>query len=291
MIDVNVGGVPEHFNLAWHLAMEQGNFLRKGIDLKWKDIPGGTGAMCTALRSGELDIAIALTEGMIADIVKGNPSRIVQFYVNSPLRWGIFVAAKSPVQSIADMQGLKYAISRFNSGSHLMAYVNAAKHNLTLFLEDFSVVGNLEGARKALKEDTAQLFLWEKFTTKPYVDSGEFRMIGECATPWPCFVVAVSDAFIEANEPVLKEILSIINLSCLLLQNNRDAPQLIARRYQIREEDALQWFRELEYACVPEIGEAQLHEIFNDLLNLKIIPNLPLPEDVIYMPNLVLLDN
>ncbi|MFA6260053.1 MAG: substrate-binding domain-containing protein [Bacteroidia bacterium] len=291
MINVNVGGVPEHFNLAWHLAIEQGSFSRKGIRLHWNDIPGGTGAMCTALRTGELDIAIALTEGMIADIVQGNPSRIVQFYVNSPLRWGIYVSANSPIRSPEEMHGYTYAVSRFKSGSHLMAYVNADKHNFTLNPDEFTVVGNLDGARKALKEDVAQLFLWEKFTTKPYVDSGEFRMIGECATPWPCFVIAVSNRFIASHEDALKEILSIINLSCMLLQNNSNAPHLIASRYGIREADALQWFQELEYACKPEIEVSQLQEILNNLLNLKIIHTLPLPEEVCYMPNLVMLDN
>ena len=29
---VRVGGVPEHFNLAWHLAIEQGHFANKGIE-------------------------------------------------------------------------------------------------------------------------------------------------------------------------------------------------------------------------------------------------------------------
>lgn len=291
MIHVNVGGVPEHFNLAWHLAIEQGEFSRKGIQVHWSDVPGGTGAMCTALRNGELDIAIALTEGMIADIVQGNPSRIVQYYVNSPLRWGIYVAATSTIQSVEEMKGLKYAISRYQSGSHLMAYVHAAKCGFELKAEDFVVVGNLDGARNALKNKEAQLFLWEKYTTKPLVDSGEFRMIGECATPWPCFVIAISNRFIAEHESALKEILSIINLSCLVLQNNSEAPQLIAQRYGIREADALQWFRELEYACVPEIGEEQLRQIFLNLLNLKIIPTLPLPEQVCYLPNLVHIEN
>ncbi len=72
---VRVGGVPEHFNLAWHLANENGLFLREGIDIQWQDIPGGTGAMCSALRKGELDIAITLTEGIVADIRKTSTNR------------------------------------------------------------------------------------------------------------------------------------------------------------------------------------------------------------------------
>src|SRR5690606_33442108 len=94
-IPLNIGGVPEHFNLPWHLAIERGDFTSAGIDLKWTDYPGGTGAMCTDLRNGKIDLAVVLTEGMVADIAKGNPSHIIQLFVKSPLIWGIHVPAAS----------------------------------------------------------------------------------------------------------------------------------------------------------------------------------------------------
>jgi ABC-type nitrate/sulfonate/bicarbonate transport system substrate-binding protein len=283
---VRIGGVPEHFNLAWHLAIEQGHFEAAGLTVEWKDVPGGTGAMCKALREDELDIAIALTEGMVSDILQGNPSKIVQFYVNSPLAWGIYVNSASPIQSIDQMPGHQYAISRFKSGSHLMAYVNADQHKLDISEDDFVVVGNLDGARKALKENTAQLFMWEKFTTKPFVDSGEFRMIGECRTPWPCFVIAARNEFIEKYPQQLVELLNIINLSCLVLKNNSDAPKLISERYHIREEDAMLWFKELEYACQPEINNELLQRILGELFKLNIIQRIPEATEICYEENL-----
>jgi ABC-type nitrate/sulfonate/bicarbonate transport system substrate-binding protein len=273
---VKVGGVPEHFNLAWHLAIESGKFAKKGIEIEWVDVPGGTGAMCKMLRAGEIDIAIALTEGVVADIMQGNPSKIVQFYVNSPLRWGIFVNAKSEIHSISEMQGHKYAISRFKSGSHLMAYVNAANNNLKIDEEtDFEIVGNLNGARKALKENTAQLFLWEKFTTKPFVDNGEFRMIGECKTPWPCFVVAATNQFIQNQSNTLHEVLEIINKSCHELKSNSEAVDLIAWRYQIKLADAMNWFNELEYAEKTEIDMEQMELVFGKLASFNILDKIP----------------
>ncbi|MGB5462344.1 MAG: ABC transporter substrate-binding protein, partial [Aureibaculum sp.] len=50
MTTLTIGGVPEHFNLPWHLAIEEGKFTNEGIDLKWKEFPDGTGAMNKALR-------------------------------------------------------------------------------------------------------------------------------------------------------------------------------------------------------------------------------------------------
>lgn len=288
MQKVRVGGVPEHFNLAWHLAIEKNIFEQNAIEIEWVDVPGGTGAMCKALRTGELDIAIALTEGIISDILDGNPSKVVQFYVNSPLRWGIFVNANSPLNSVTEMPGHRYAISRFGSGSHLMAYVNANNHQFEVNEQDFVVVKDLQGARKALAEGNAELFLWEKYTTRPFIANGEFKMIGECNTPWPCFVIAASDNFIAKQPEALTRTMNIINHSCMLLKNNSNAPEMVRQRYDINAQDAVQWFKELEYACHPEMNEAELRLILWRLKQFGIIKKLPELGEIIYTPNLEL---
>ena len=95
MVDLKIGGVPEHFNYPWYLTLKNKEYQKHGINLRWKDYHGGTGEMCNALRTGETDIAIILTEGIIKDIIDGNPSSIVQTFVESPLIWGIHVAHDS----------------------------------------------------------------------------------------------------------------------------------------------------------------------------------------------------
>lgn len=285
---LRVGGVPEHFNLAWHLAIENGLFEEKGIEIQWRDVPGGTGAMCKLLSDGDLDLAIALTEGVVADIMQGNPSKIVQFYVNSPLRWGIYTSGKNELKNLENIQGLKYAISRFKSGSHLMAYVNARNLNIKVNQEDFVIVGNLEGARKSLANNESQLFMWEKFTTKPYADSGEFKYLGECRTPWPCFAVVASNELLQHQNALLNEVLEIMNTSCIDLKfKEKEATKMIAWRYQLKQEDAQEWFNELEYAYSEEIDEIQFMDILNDLKSLGIIDRIPQLEEICYSKNLI----
>ena len=58
MKKVNIGGVPEHFNLAWYLTLKNGEYKEEDINLRWKDYHGGTGQMCKALRNKEIDIAV-----------------------------------------------------------------------------------------------------------------------------------------------------------------------------------------------------------------------------------------
>ena len=115
MKQVKIVGVPEHFNLPWQLCIENGEFEAENINLKWKDIPEGTGKMCQMLRDEEADIAVILTEGIVKDIIAGNQSKIVQVYVQSSLIWGIHVAANSKYQTLSDLENTKGAISRLKT--------------------------------------------------------------------------------------------------------------------------------------------------------------------------------
>eukprot|EP00965_Chrysotila_dentata_P058760 1949587-Pleurochrysis_carterae.AAC.1 len=74
---LRVGGVPEHFNTPWHTADAQGSFEAAGIKLEWHEYKGGTGEMALALRNDEIDVAILLTEGIVADIHKGSSARLL----------------------------------------------------------------------------------------------------------------------------------------------------------------------------------------------------------------------
>ena len=61
---VRIAGVPEHFNLPWHMAIEEGAFEDRGIDLEWTEVPEGTGKMCQLLENQETDLAIILTKDL-----------------------------------------------------------------------------------------------------------------------------------------------------------------------------------------------------------------------------------
>ena len=111
MKKITIAGVPEHFNLPWYLSLRDKSYKKAGINLRWKDFHGGTGQMCKALRTGEVDMAVILTEGIIRDIINGNPSKIVQVFIKSPLIWGIHAAANSNFEKLEQLKGKKAAIS------------------------------------------------------------------------------------------------------------------------------------------------------------------------------------
>lgn len=270
-IHFNVGGVPEHFNLPWKKAIEEKRFETHSIEVSWKDYCGGTGAMTKALREGDLDVAILLTEGIIADIHRGNKSKIVQFYVKSPLRWGVHVGAQSDFLNISDLENKKAAISRYGSGSHLMAYVNADNHNWDLDKQKFEVVKNLDGGRAYLTQGKADYFLWEKFTTKPFVDNGEFRIVGECPTPWPSFVVAVREDVLLTHYDEVKLLLETVNEFCKRVKENPKSVEEIAKRYDLKKEDVAVWFEETEWAYDGSLESETIDKVQERLISLEIV--------------------
>ena len=270
MKTVRIAGVPEHFNLPWHLCIDNGEFEEVGIDLQWTDVPEGTGKMCQMLRDNETDIAVILTEGIVKDIVGGNPSSIVQTYVESPLIWGIHVAAESQYQTLSDLENTKVAISRYGSGSHLMAYVNAQNQHWNTETLQFEVVNTIDGAVEALTHGKADYFMWERFMTQPLVDKGVFRRVADCPTPWPCFVIAVRNEFLESNRQTIALLLEIINNTTIEFKEIPSIDRALATKYNQKLEDIQTWLSLTKWAQKP-LEEKVLNKIQNQLFDLKII--------------------
>lgn len=270
MKTVKIAGVPEHFNLPWQLCIDNGEFDKMGIDLQWTDIPEGTGKMCQMLRDGETDMAVILTEGIVKDIIAGNDSAIVQVYVESPLIWGIHVSAPSKYNTLADLENTRVAISRYGSGSHLMAFVNARNEGWNTQNLEFEIVNTIDGAVDSLTKGEADYFLWERFMTKPLVDQGIFRRVADCPTPWPSFVIAVRNEFLKDNKQSIDLILETINDTTIEFKDIPSIDRTLASKFNQKQEDIKEWLSLTKWSQKP-LQEKVLNNIQNQLFDLKII--------------------
>lgn len=274
MKKIRIGGVPEHFNLPWHFAIEQQFFSDENIDLQWQDFPGGTGAMCLALRNGEIDLAVILTEGIVKDIAAGNPSKIVKIYVETPLLWGVHVGANSHITSVNDLNDATAAISRFGSGSHLMAKVMAQKKNLDKSSLSYEIINDLKGALAVLPENHDLFFMWEYFMTKPYVDDGTFRRIDTVETPWPCFVIAARDELLENDSETVKNTIAIINTVLKKFNTPSFRTKTIpvfAEKYGLEAKDVYHWSKLTQWNTNKKIDVKQLDNIITVLHKYEVI--------------------
>lgn len=268
---IRLGGVPEHFNLPIHLAREDGQFESRGVDIQWIDFPGGTGEMTKALAEGEVDACILLTEGAIASIINGNPSKIISDYVITPLTWGIHTGVDNSLKYYQDIWDKKFAISRFGSGSHLMPIVDAHSKGKNLQEDQFVIIGNLDSAIESLVKGDTDVFYWEKFTTKPYVDKGELRRIGEYRTPWPCFVIAATDQAIGKHREPLIRMLRTIHDSCDRFMQDNNMIKLVSARYGIEMEDAESWYHTTEWAIHGWVSDKMMKSVVYHLLKAGIV--------------------
>ncbi len=274
MQTLQVGGVPEHFNVPWHHAIESGAFAEAGVDVQWHDQKGGTGQMMTALGAGELDVAVALTEGIVTAISQGLDSKIVRYYTTSALQWGIHTRAGSGRASEADLTGTdRYAVSRLGSGSHLMAHVLADRLGLTIGDDNFVIVGDIDGARDALQLGEAEVFLWDRFMTSPLVSAGEFDRIGVQPTPWPAFAIAVRADRLEQERPGLEATLNTVADAAARFsaRTTDDAAAEIAQRYALSIEQASEWFDATTFDTGEPIDATSIEGVQARLLELGVI--------------------
>ncbi|MCX6197917.1 MAG: ABC transporter substrate-binding protein [Bacteroidetes bacterium] len=276
---ISVGGVTEHFNLPWNLAVEQNKFQEVGVDLNWKFFPGGTGVMTEALKSGELDLAILLTEGFISAAAKGLRAKIVKEYITSPLGWGIFTGAKSQFYSIYNRQPKKYAISKLGSGSHLMAMIHAEQRGEKIGAEDLIEVKSIDGAMESLSKNETQIFYWEKYTTKPFVENGMVRMIGEFSAPWSSFLIVATDAALSTKKDAIKKILEVINEESNHFISSVQSISLLQQRFMLSQADASSWLHSTVWSSDYLVRAAGLENAKQALIKIgSVNPNLKIEE-------------
>lgn len=277
---LRVGGVPEHFNYPWQLAQSHQLDQTYGLSFQWKDFPGGTGAMLQALENDDLDVAVLLTEGGVSAIAQGLEASIIGTYVVSPLHWGVHVPADSDIQRMEDTKDSVYAISRPRSGSHLMSYVHYKNQDWPTDTIRFKEVGDFKGAKEAFVNGEAEVFLWEKYTTKPIVDSGKWRRVGICPTPWPSFVIIAKRELCEQQPELLKRLMQMPRRA-RHLYNEADTLRYIADNYGLQLEDTREWFAQTRWLSEPRIARDTLEETQRVLYELGVLPEIQDAEDLL----------
>ncbi|MCH7401885.1 substrate-binding domain-containing protein [Belliella kenyensis] len=271
MQKIKITGVPEHFNYPWIKVIEEQPFLDEGFELEWIEESRGSGAMNKALRDGSTDLALVLTESFIKDRIEGNPSKIIGLHIASPLTWGVHISAKSQEESLEELSQAPFLISRYGSGSHLMAFLLAKQQGWDQSKLNFEVIDNLGGAKKAFEKEEAKMFLWEKYTTKPLVDAGLFKRVGEIPTPWPCFVIVATEQILEKQQHLLIKLRNHVYAYADEMVKNPNFASLIAQNYGLQEADVVAWLSQTKWATSPSIEKSELIQTMKILSDLNLI--------------------
>lgn len=272
--EVRIGYVPEHYLLPLHLASPNSLFP-SSLKVTLVPFPAGTGHMITSLRSREIDLAIGLTEGWVAGLLndsnKDKPLEekgysIVGSWVSTPLRWAIVTGRnRDDIKSVDDLkQHRKVGVSRIGSGSHVMAFVLAQQQGWLQQTsdsksEDLTIVplGPFADLRNGVTNSTADFFMWEHFTTKPYFHEANspLKKIGEIYTPWPSWHIAASTWTFPPSDHSSNEALSgIFEALDKGIAMFNESPDQAVRMLgtgeagcHYSEEDAREWLKDVKF--------------------------------------------
>ncbi|KNC82747.1 hypothetical protein SARC_04988 [Sphaeroforma arctica JP610] len=266
---MKIGGVPEHFNEPIYIGSEEKLYGGRNVD--FVTVNGGTGAMLSHLYEGKIDVAIALTECLVAEIEKGGDLQLLGNYVTSPLVWGISTGADVKL-SVDDLEGKVFGISRYGSGSHVMAYVLAAQRGWAA-KPTFKVCNDFATLREEVQSGGIDAFLWETFTTKPYEDRGEVSIIGGIPTPWPCFSMVAKREYINSNVDDLKTIINGLRQACTSFKTNEEKSiARVCKKHLLTLEDAKIWFDGVVYTKSNAMSRANLENTRAILVEASVLP-------------------
>jgi len=273
MTTFKVGVVPEHFSIPFEEAVKNGSFKKHNINVDLEVFPRGTGSMCRALRNNEIDIAVALTEGIISDIANCGPEiQICATYVESPLHWGVWVHPESSFKTISDLKGKSFGISRFGSGSHLMVSLLATERGWDIEKDvKFEVKGGLSDLTAGISDHSTDAFLWEKFTTKHCEEQKQVRFLGEISAPWPSFIICSRANFVQNNVDLFKTFLQGVSEACVAFKNASNNIDLISHTSKLSQEDSAKWLKETKFSADGAISEKILHETLDILVKTQIL--------------------
>ncbi|KAJ5451612.1 hypothetical protein N7491_000794 [Penicillium cf. griseofulvum] len=216
---IRIGYVPEHYLTPLHLALRSPAISSLPFKLALTSFPSGTGHMITSLRSNEIDLAIGLTEGWVAGLAGKQQAsqssdggyKVIGHWVDNPLRWAIVTGRnRDEINGVSDLKDKRVGVSRLGSGSHIMSFVLAQQQGwkpdslTTVPLGPFGPlrdgVSGLDESKGQTANPSAEFFMWEEFTTKPYFHATSekpnppLKKIGEIFTPWPSWMIVASTA-------------------------------------------------------------------------------------------------
>lgn len=144
---------PSMHTIAFHVALERGLFARNGIEVKeFVQLRGGPLAI-QALAAGQVDLAPADPEGLLAAVVAGFKLRAI---AAPGARLSYMVAARKEIGSIAGLRGKRFAISRPGAISQYLMFPLLDEAGTPRDSVEWVAVGGARDRLLALQADRVQ---------------------------------------------------------------------------------------------------------------------------------------
>ena len=252
-----VGGVPEPMNLPWQLAIADGTFAQRAARGR---VGRSTGRHRRDRRSARP--SAPSTSPRSSPKARSPPSSTAPTFASA--RSGYRARSSGASMSPATAPPARFTTSSpcdspcRDSVRDRISWPIYSRHATAFDLgaDQLVVVGDIDGARAALREDRADVFLWEKYVTSPLVHRGEFRRIDTIDTPWPSFAIAVHVDTLASRARDLDHLIAVAQRAAARLRQDPNATAHIVSRYGLTQRDARRLARRMPFrrhnrACRP----------------------------------------
>ncbi|KAJ2724488.1 hypothetical protein GGI07_001919 [Coemansia sp. Benny D115] len=272
---IRVGCVPEHFSAPLLHAVESGEFAAGEIEL-----------MVKKLCAGELDVAICVTEGLVAGVNKNKDLCLFGTYVDTPLPWAVSVATDAAYSTVDDLAfGATFGISRPGSGSEVMARYAASKYEWAN-QPKFAVLGDVHGLVEGVQQGQADAFMWERTTMQRHYAANQVRYLGTVRPPWPAFSYGARSEYVQANAARVKELVAKIcrvTGAFMAAEKNEEALAYVCRELGYQRADAEQWKGYVGFSADGSVDDERVGAAIRALTRAGVVEDCSI-SDVVVRP-------
>lgn len=188
-----VGGI---LTPIW-IPVEKKIFEKYGLDVSMKFVSTGP-VVVSALMAGEIDVAAAAGEPIVAGILGGAELTIIGFgAVTTPL--SLFVVPA--ISNFEQLKGATLAVSRLTSSGAYMLKVGLRKHGLEPFKDVTLIqVGGIPESLAALQTGKVQGAMLSPPTTYRAESGGFKRLWNALGVEYPSLVIATRKSYLKGSQ-------------------------------------------------------------------------------------------
>ncbi|KAJ7773434.1 hypothetical protein B0H16DRAFT_1512339 [Mycena metata] len=176
----------------------------------------------------------ALTDPLISGIANGSTAyKLCGSYVSYPVelvRHALTISRA--VITGKDTKTPTIGISRSGSGSQTMAFVMALQQGWPTENLKFQINNDIRGLLNSVNDGSTSAFMWEWFTTKPFVDAGEARFTRAPPDALRSFLTSLSGYVRAFNSVASREGSNV---------------EVITAKFGYPEEDIKAWLKTVAY--------------------------------------------
>ena len=222
---------PSLHNIFLHVAYERGLFRANDIDVtELVQLRGGPLAM-QAIASGRVDVAAADPEGVLTAVANGHPVRAV----SAPgARVSYMVAVRKEIETVADLRGKSFAISRPGAISQYLMYPLLDGAGVPRdSVQWFGVGGGYERMLALLSDRVKGALLNVDFVMEAVHDPNIriIKSVADVLPEYPVELLVLRNDMLDKNPDAATAITTAMIQACRYIVENKAGTIEVAHKY------------------------------------------------------------